>query len=230
MTDRTAGDNFTLVKGLDFKSAALRASIVAMPALAASDTAQDHAAPSHRFVEAALDLFIEHGYNGTSLQMIGDRLGVSKAAVTYHFKSKDELLAAVVAPAFGDLTHLLDQVETVRRESTRRREALHAYIDYLIRQRRVASWLSRDVAALTHPGVVEPAQALAGRIDALLISGAGDPLAQIWGAAISQALTGPILNDIDVPDHELREQLESIGEQLIRGYQAARRRTADAVD
>lgn len=180
--------------------------------------------PSLRFVEAALDLFIEHGYNGTSLQMIGDRLGVSKAAVTYHFRSKEELLASVVAPAFEDLGHLLDDVEAVRRESARRREALHAYIDYLIRQRRVASWLSRDVGALTHPSVMEPAQALTGRIDALLISDADDALARIWGAAISQALTGPILTDIDVADEELRSQLESIGDQLIRGYQAARRR------
>lgn len=185
--------------------------------------------PSRRFVDAALDLFIEHGYNGTSLQMIGDRLGVSKAAVSYHFKSKEELLAAVVAPAFSDLSTLLDEAEAVRRESARRREALHAYIDYLIRQRRVASWLSRDVGALTHPAVIEPARSLTGRVDALLISDAHDALARIWGAAIGQALTGPILTDLDVTDVELRAQLENIGEQLIRGYQSARRRaTADA--
>ena len=180
--------------------------------------------PSQRFVEAALDLFVEHGYNGTSLQMIGDRLGVSKAAVTYHFRSKEELLAAVVAPAFEDLAHLLEGAECLRRESARRREALHGYIDYLIRQRRVASWLSRDVAAVTHSSVMEPAQELTGRIDALLISEADSPIARIWGAAISQALTGPILSDIHVSDDELRVQLESIGDQLIRGYQAARRR------
>ena len=185
--------------------------------------------PSQRFVDAALGLFIEHGYNGTSLQMIGDRLGVSKAAVTYHFHSKEELLAAVIAPAFRDLGQLLDQVEGVRRESARRREALHAYIDYLIRQRRVASWLSRDVAALTHPAVIEPAQALTGRIDALLISDADDAIARIWGAAISQALTGPILTDTEATDDQLRAQLENIGDQLIRGYQSARRRaTAEA--
>ena len=192
----------------------------------ASDTATE---PSQRFVRAALDLFIEHGYNGTSLQMIGDLLGVSKAAVNYHFRSKEELLAAVVAPAFADLSLLLDGVENVRRKSARRREALHAYIDYLIRQRQVASWLSRDVAALTHPAVLEPAQALNGRVDALLISDARDPLARIWGAAITQALTGPILNETEASDEELREQLEYIGDQLIRGYQAARRRsTAEA--
>ncbi|NYD56626.1 AcrR family transcriptional regulator [Nocardioides marinisabuli] len=188
------------------------------------------AGPSQRFVDAALDLFLEHGYNGTSLAMIGDRLGVSKAAVTYHFRSKEELLAAVVGPAFTDLAQLLDEVEAVRRESARRREALHAYIDYLIRQRQVAAWLSRDVAAMTHPVVVEPAMALSGRIDALLVADRDEPLGRIWGAAITQALTGPILSEIPVSDDELRLQLEGIGETLLRGYQTARRRAAEPTD
>lgn len=188
----------------------------------------DAVTSSQRFVDAALDLFVEHGYNGTSLQMIGDRLGVSKAAVTYHFRSKDELLAAIISPAFDDLAQLIDEAESVRREGTRRKQALHGYIDYLIRQRRVAAWVSRDVAALTHPTVIEPAQRLSGRIDALLISGAEDPLGRIWGAAIVQALTGPMLTQIDVTDDELRAQLENIGDQLIRGHQAARRRATAA--
>ena len=185
-------------------------------------------APSARFVAAALDLFLEHGYNGTSLQMIGDRLGVTKAAVTYHFHSKEELLAAVITPAFDDLRALLEQAEGVKREGARRKQALTSYIDYLIRQRRVASWLSRDVAALTHAAVLEPAQELSGRIDALLISDDGSPIAQIWGAAISQALTGPMLNEIDVSDDDLRAQLMDIGTHLIRGYQAAARRRCSA--
>ncbi|CAN5466172.1 TetR/AcrR family transcriptional regulator [soil metagenome] len=180
-----------------------------------------------RFIEAALDLFVEHGYNGTSLQMIGDRLGVSKAAVTYHFKSKDELLAAVITPAFDELTHLLEESEAIRRESARRTHALDGYVEYLISQRKVASWLSRDVAALGHPVVYEPAQQLTGRIDALLIAGPHDEIAQIWGSAITQALTGPILNPIDITDDDLREQLLAIGHHLIRGHQSAVRRRSE---
>ncbi|MGA8257313.1 MAG: TetR/AcrR family transcriptional regulator [Nocardioides sp.] len=177
-----------------------------------------------RFIDAALDLFVEHGYNGTSLQMIGDRLGVSKAAVTYHFKSKDELIGAVVAPAFQELTDLLEESQAIKRASARRTHALVGYVDYLIRQRRVASWLSRDVAALGHPVVYEPAQKLSGGIDAMLVVGPNDAVSQIWGSAITQALTGPILNQVDISDDDLREQLLAIGHHLIRGHQAAVRR------
>lgn len=92
----------------------------------------------------------------------------------------------------------------------------------------MATWLSRDIAALGHPLVYEPAQRFTGRIDALLVAGPRDEIAQIWGAAITQALTGPILNPIDIGDEELREQLLAIGHHLIRGHQSAVRRQADA--
>ena len=184
----------------------------------------DH--PSARFAAAALDLFLEHGYNGTSLAMIGDRLGVTKAAVTYHFRPKEELLAAVTAPAFQDLRDLLENAEAVKRAGPRRQQALVAYVDYLIRQRRVAAWLSRDLAALAHPSVLGPATELNGRIDAMLVSGEDSTTAKIWGSAITQALTGPILNDLEASDQELHDQLIAIGELMIRGYRAAQRRTA----
>lgn len=193
------------------------------------DPASSAPPSNQRFVDAALDLFTEHGYNGTSLQMIGDRLGVSKAAVTYHFRSKDELLAAAVGPAFADLAETLDRAEAVKRESARRREALEAYIDYLIRHRRVASWLTRDAAALTHESVLERAQELSARIDRLLTDASDDPIDQVWGAALTQALAGPMLSDIDLPDDVLRAELESIGTCLIRGHRSARRRAGAPV-
>ncbi|MGA8851578.1 MAG: helix-turn-helix domain-containing protein [Aeromicrobium sp.] len=177
-----------------------------------------------RFAEAALDLFLEHGFAGTSLQMIGDRLGVSKAAVYYHFKSKDELLAAVITPAFDRLEEVLTEAESVHAESTRRKKALSLYIDYLIGHRRVAAWLSRDGAALGNPAVWEPAQRLTGRIDAMITSSSPDAQALVWGSAITQALTGAVLAPTELSDDELRTELHEIGEFLTRGYRAASRR------
>lgn len=192
-----------------------------------ADTQTTGTAPSaqQRFVDAALELFVEHGFNGTSLQMIGDRLGVSKAAVAYHFRSKDDLLAAVLEGAFADLGAVLDEAEAVRRESARRSQALDGYIDYLIRHRRVSTWLSRDVAALTHPAVLGPIQELTARIDAILM-GDADPLARVWASAITQALSGPIVAGVDLGDDELRDELHHLGRHMLRGYQSARRRAA----
>ena len=48
-----------------------------------------------RILDAALDLFADHGVSGTSLQMIADAIGVTKAAVYHQFKTKEEIVIAV---------------------------------------------------------------------------------------------------------------------------------------
>ncbi|MFD0571588.1 TetR/AcrR family transcriptional regulator [Kitasatospora gansuensis] len=44
----------------------------------------------------ALTLFAEQGYEKTSLREIADRLGVTKAALYYHFKTKDDIVHGIV--------------------------------------------------------------------------------------------------------------------------------------
>ena len=48
-----------------------------------------------RILDVALDLFTEQGFDGTSLREIAERLGVTKAALYYHFESKDDILLAL---------------------------------------------------------------------------------------------------------------------------------------
>jgi AcrR family transcriptional regulator len=50
-----------------------------------------------RILDVALELFGEHGYAGTSIADITGRLGISKAALYYHFAAKNEILEALVA-------------------------------------------------------------------------------------------------------------------------------------
>ncbi|WP_316523035.1 TetR/AcrR family transcriptional regulator [Kitasatospora brasiliensis] len=49
-----------------------------------------------RILEVSLELFSEHGYEQTSLREIADRLGVTKAALYYHFKTKDDIVLGIV--------------------------------------------------------------------------------------------------------------------------------------
>ncbi|MEJ3654709.1 helix-turn-helix domain-containing protein [Actinomycetes bacterium KLBMP 9759] len=43
----------------------------------------------------ALEMFAERGYDKTSLREIAERLGVTKAAVYYHYRTKEEILASL---------------------------------------------------------------------------------------------------------------------------------------
>jgi len=49
-----------------------------------------------RILATASGLFAERGFAGTSIRDISDALGVTKAALYYHFASKDDILRAIV--------------------------------------------------------------------------------------------------------------------------------------
>ena len=68
---------------------------LAEPSTVSRSAAARRSAAQTRIVAAALDLFAEHGVSGTSLQMIADAIGVTKAAVYHQFKTKEEIVLAV---------------------------------------------------------------------------------------------------------------------------------------
>jgi len=55
----------------------------------------------------ALALFIEQGYEATSLRQIADRLGINKASLYYHFKNKEEIVASALADRGAEAEELL---------------------------------------------------------------------------------------------------------------------------
>jgi AcrR family transcriptional regulator len=177
-----------------------------------------------RVLDAALELFTEHGFDGTSLQQIADRLGVTKAAVYYHFRSKDDLLSALVEPAFDELHALLTEAEALPRDGARQKLALQAFVEYLLRHRGAAAWMSRDAAALTRPVVWERSRDTQRRLDALLTLGDSDPLARFWTGAITRAVSGAVLGQPDADEAWLRAEVDALSSQLLAGYRAARRR------
>ncbi|MEU5660305.1 TetR family transcriptional regulator [Streptomyces sp. NPDC047737] len=59
-----------------------------------------------RIQDVALDLFAEQGYEKTSLREIAERLGVTKAALYYHFKTKEDILTSI----FEDLNRPIEEL------------------------------------------------------------------------------------------------------------------------
>ncbi|GAA3044693.1 TetR family transcriptional regulator [Kitasatospora albolonga] len=60
-----------------------------------------------RIVEVALELFSEQGYQETSLREIADRLGVTKAALYYHFKTKDDIVHGIIEQAAAPIDEVI---------------------------------------------------------------------------------------------------------------------------
>src|SRR3954452_14235643 len=97
-----------------------------------------------RLLKTALRLFAEHGVEGTSLQMIADALGVTKAAVYYHFKAKDEITEAVAAPAVRELDLLVVEAGQQRRRSAQVDHLLEGFVDLVVRHRALVALFSSD--------------------------------------------------------------------------------------
>jgi AcrR family transcriptional regulator len=85
-----------------------------------------------RILEVAAHLFATRGFAGTSIRDISDELGVTKAALYYHFTSKEVLLEHVVAQAFMSVTAVVsEQRDLTTREERARfiRDAIVAVSD-----------------------------------------------------------------------------------------------------
>lgn len=59
-----------------------------------------------RIQDVALDLFAEQGYDKTSLREIAERLDVTKAALYYHFKTKEDILEGI----FEDMNRPIEEL------------------------------------------------------------------------------------------------------------------------
>jgi AcrR family transcriptional regulator len=84
----------------------------------AAGSAVQRSAAQHRILDAALALIAENGVGGTSLQMIADEVGVTKAAVYHQFKTKEEIVIALTERELGRLD---DALEAAEAESSRPR-------------------------------------------------------------------------------------------------------------
>ncbi|HEX6500886.1 MAG TPA: helix-turn-helix domain-containing protein [Micromonosporaceae bacterium] len=88
-----------------------------------------------RIQDVALELFTEQGYEKTSLREIAERLGVTKAALYYHFKTKEDIVASLLADRVATMDDLIDWGRAQPRTAETRREILRRYADEL-KQRR----------------------------------------------------------------------------------------------
>ncbi len=81
-----------------------------------------------RIITVALELFAEHGYEKTSLREIADRLGVTKAALYYHFKTKDDIVHGIVETMAAPIDEAIAWGETQTWTPKVRDELVHRFV------------------------------------------------------------------------------------------------------
>lgn len=62
-------------------------------------------------LHAAKDLFLEQGYDSTTIRRIADRVGISAPALYLYFRDKEALMLALCDQTFGHLIEAIDEIE-----------------------------------------------------------------------------------------------------------------------
>src|SRR3954454_5589968 len=84
----------------------------------------------------ALDLFIEEGYDKTSLREIAEKLGVTKAALYYHFPTKEDIVNSLIEDRIAVVAELLEWARDKPRTAEMRMEFVLRYSEGLHRGNR----------------------------------------------------------------------------------------------
>lgn len=176
-----------------------------------------HYSPARtRVLDAALDLFAQHGVSGTSLQMIADAVGITKAAVYHQFRTKDQIVIAVTERELGRLLPALEAAEAHGNGPQARDALLESVVEMAVRDRRLVRTLQFDPVVVRLLAEHKPFQRFMDRLYEGLLSDAGLDgriEAAMFSGAISTAVMHPLLADID--DDTLLARLTAMIKRLL---------------
>lgn len=146
-------------------------------------------------LDAAERLFMQDGYRGISMRQIAEEVGVTKAALYYHFQDKEDLFIAIVERYLLEMSALIDQVTAADASGVSAREQVSELVRRILaqppEQRSIIRLASQELGNI-HPHHRARFLALyhdrfVGRITALLQAGmergelrALDPAVATW--------------------------------------------------
>jgi AcrR family transcriptional regulator len=174
-------------------------------------------APQQRIVTAAHALFGEHGVTGTSLQMIAERLGVTKAAVYHQFKTKDEIVLATTTAELLRLERTVDAAEAEPDPTRARAQLLVAMVDLVVERRERALLMQSDPMVQRLLREHAPFTALMRRLYRIL-TGEDTRRSHLRGAMMSAAIDAALVHSmaLDLDDDDLREELLTFARGALR--------------
>ena len=187
---------------------------MATPARSMSSRAVQAERTRQQILETAQRLFAELGYDATSLQMIADEMGLTKAAVYYHFRAKNEILDAIMLPGVRRLKALLDDAAAIRGRRARLEFLVNEFVDFLVQNRRYAVMAATDPAARRDQRDDESA-ALRQR-GLTLLYGDNPTGAQRLAASAVFFIPDCLPDLVDLTDEELREALQTMVLHMLR--------------
>ena len=170
-----------------------------------------------RVITAALDLFARHGVGGTSLQMIADEIGVTKAAVYHQYKTKDEIVLAAAEAELARLQAVIDAAEAEPSRKRARDALVTGIVDLAVDRRRTTSTILSDPVIVGFFAEHETFRDVMVRLRRLLIGDDAGPEARVRTAMLIAAISGAVMHPfvVDLDDDMLRAELLRLARRFL---------------
>ena len=183
-----------------------------------------------RIITAALELFAENGVGGTSLQMIADAIGVTKAAVYHQYNTKDEI---VLAAAQAELETVDAVVRAAEAEPTRpqaRKTLITGMVDLAVAHRRTVSTVLNDPVIVRFFAEHESIRPVMDRMSRVLMGDSTRHEARVSTAMLTAAISGTVMHPLvaGLDDEVLRSQLQRLAERLLPDTDTKRKQSQSA--
>ena len=180
-----------------------------------------------RLREVALQLFAEQGYEKTSLREIAERLGVTKAALYYYFKSKEDIVRSLVEDYMAQIDELIAWGKTRPSSAETRADIIRRYLDIIANGTAVFRLLHQNQAAVSSLAAAkERGELFRERMDALvdlLAAPGGSVREQVRAASCLMSLSFCCMHyqDRAADPAELKAALLDVALELADARQAA---------
>jgi AcrR family transcriptional regulator len=159
-----------------------------------------------RILAAALALFAERGYRATSIRLIAERIGLTKAAILYHFPSKDHVLDALGNPLITGLEAALARAADLPPREARW-ALLTEWLDVMLAQRAVLGLLMHDLALLARDSTFPRMVAVADRAHRVIAGPDADLAERVRAVQAVAVLGDPVVFFAGVDDAVLRAEI-----------------------
>ncbi|MGD0748501.1 MAG: helix-turn-helix domain-containing protein [Acidimicrobiales bacterium] len=183
-----------------------------------------------RIISAALELFAENGVGGTSLQMIADAIGVTKAAVYHQYHSKDEIVLAAAKAELERVDAVVRAAEGEPTQARARKALVSGMVDLAVAHRRTVSSILNDPVIVRFFAEHESFRPVMNRMSRVLVGTDVGHEARVSTAMLTAAISGTVMHPLvaGLDDEVLRSQLQRLAERLLPAMNTKRTQSQSA--
>lgn len=168
-----------------------------------------------RLIEVAIELFRRHSIAGTSLQMISDELRLTKSAIYHHFRTRDELLEAVLDPLIDQVRQLVERAGAHRGAKAQADAMLVGFATLAVANRTLFPVLTGDPSVGELLRTKREWGAIVARQMDMLAAAEPGTAGQVRAAIVMSGISAAVGIGYEADEQELLQELITAGRRTL---------------